>query len=510
MKQSVKPGRGKPGWQFWIDRGGTFTDIIARDPGDRLHIRKLLSENPNHYNDPAVAGISEILAGTDAGQRIEDIRMGTTVATNALLERRGEPTVLVITAGFEDALRIGNQARPDIFALEIKLPEPAYGAVVGARERVDARGNILQPLDTGHLSSELEKYFRQGFRAVAICFVHAYRHTEHERIAGELAGRIGYRHISLSHEVSPLRKLIGRGDTTVADAYLSPVLDRHIAHLRSTLADTGLATNRLLFMQSNGGLVDEHRFRGKDSVLSGPAGGVVGMVAASARAAGNRLIGFDMGGTSTDVSLFNGHFEYVTDNEIAGIRLRAPMIRIHTVAAGGGSILKFASGRFQVGPESAGANPGPAAYRNGGPLTVTDANIMLGRILPAHFPHAFGAGGNEPLDSKLVQQKFTDLAASISQTTRQELTPAAVAEGFVRIAVDNMANAIKRVSIQRGYDPTEFALCCFGGAGGQHACRVAEELGIGTVLIHPLAGVLSAFGIGTAPLRAYRQTRAVH
>ena len=505
MEQSVKPDRGKPGWQFWIDRGGTFTDIIARDPDDRLHIRKLLSENPDRYGDPAVAGIDEILAATVAEQHIEDIRMGTTVATNALLERRGEPTVLVITAGFEDALRIGDQTRPDIFALEIRLPEPAYGAVIGARERVDARGNILQPLDLEHLSTELEKFYRQGFRAVAICFMHAYRYAEHERAAGTLAEQIGYRHISLSHEVSPLRKLVGRGDTTVADAYLSPVHDRYIAGLRMSLTDTGLATDRLLFMQSNGGLVGESRFRGKDSVLSGPAGGVVGMVAASARAAENRLIGFDMGGTSTDVSLFNGHYEYVTDNEIAGVRLRAPMIRIHTVAAGGGSILKFASGRFQVGPESAGANPGPAAYRNGGPLTVTDANVMLGRILPAHFPHAFGEEGNEPLDHALVEQKFTDLTARISRVTRQELTPETVAEGYLRIAVDNMANAIKRISIQRGYDPTEFSLCCFGGAGGQHACRVAEELGIGTVLIHPLAGVLSAFGIGTAPLRAYRQ-----
>ncbi|MDP6675872.1 MAG: hydantoinase B/oxoprolinase family protein [Gammaproteobacteria bacterium] len=493
------------GWQFWIDRGGTFTDIIARDPAGCLQVRKLLSANPNRYADAAVTGITEILATAESSLRIDAIRMGTTVATNALLERSGEPTVLVITAGFEDALRIGYQARPDIFALDIQLPEPAYSAVIGADERIDAQGKIRRPLDLERLATDLETYHEQGFRSVAICFMHAYHFAEHERAAGELAARIGFQHVSLSHEVSPLRKLVGRGDTTVADAYLSPVLNRYIARLKTSLGDAGVATQRLLFMQSNGGLVEERRFRGKDSVLSGPAGGVVGMVAASAEAAGHQLIGFDMGGTSTDVSLFTGDFEYVTDNEVAGIRLRAPMIRIHTVAAGGGSILKFASGRFQVGPESAGATPGPAAYRNGGPLTVTDANVLLGRILPAHFPHSFGTDGNQPLDATQVAREFTALAEQISHQTKHQLTPEAVAEGFVRIAVNNMANAIKHISIQRGYDPKEFALSCFGGAGGQHACRVAEELGIGTILIHPLAGVLSAFGIGTAPLRVYRQ-----
>ncbi len=493
------------GWQFWIDRGGTFTDIIGRDPAGRLHIRKLLSENPDHYADAAVAGIKATLATAKSTNRIDAIRMGTTVATNALLERRGEPTALVITAGFEDALRIGYQARPDIFALDIQLPEPAYGPVIGASERIEANGNILESLNIERLTTDLEALYARGLRAVAICFMHAYRNGEHERTAGELAAHIGFRHISLSHEVSPLRKLVGRGDTTVADAYLSPVLNRYIARLKASLADAGLSTRRLLFMQSNGGLVDECRFRGKDSVLSGPAGGVVGMVAASAQAAGNRLIGFDMGGTSTDVSLFTGDFEYVTDNEVAGIRLRAPMIRLHTVAAGGGSILKFASGRFQVGPESAGADPGPTAYRNGGPLTVTDANIMLGRILPAHFPCSFGTGGNEPLDDGRVRREFIALGKRISQKIKHELSPEAVAEGFIRVAVNNMANAIKRISIQRGHDPTEFSLCCFGGAAGQHACRVAEELGIDTILIHPLAGVLSAFGIGTAPLRTYHQ-----
>jgi len=493
------------GWQFWIDRGGTFTDIIGCDPAGQLHVSKLLSENPDRYADAAVAGIAELLAATKSTNHIDAIRMGTTVATNALLERRGEPTVLVITAGFEDALRIGYQTRPDIFALDIQLPEPAYGPVIGAEERIDAHGRILQPLNLDRLTTDLEALYEQGMRTVAICFMHAYRHAEHELAAGALATRIGYRHISLSHEVSPLRKLVGRGDTTVADAYLSPVLNQYITGLKTSLAKAGLTTCRLLFMQSNGGLIDEGRFRGKDSVLSGPAGGVVGMVAASAQAADNRLIGFDMGGTSTDVSLFTGDYEYVTDNEVAGIRLRAPMIRIHTVAAGGGSILKFSSGRFQVGPESAGADPGPAAYRNGGPLTVTDANVMLGRILPAHFPCSFGIDGNEPLDDGCVHREFTALAKRISRQTDREWQPEAVAEGFVRIAINNMANAIKRISIQRGYDPTEFTLCCFGGAGGQHACRVAEELGIDTILVPPLAGVLSAFGIGTAPLRTYHQ-----
>ncbi len=493
------------GWQFWIDRGGTFTDIIARDPTGRLHVDKLLSADPARYADAAVAGIVRILAQSGGTHRIEAIRMGTTVATNALLERRGEPTALVITAGFEDALRIGDQTRPDIFALQIRRPAPAHGPVIAADERINATGHVLRPLDLAGLQHELQGTYASGLRAVAICFMHAWRNPAHEQAAGELANRIGFQQVSLSHEVSPLRKLLGRGDTTVADACLSPVLDRYIAGLKAALANAGLTADRLLFMQSNGGLVDEQRFRGKDSVLSGPAGGVVGMVAAAGPAAARRLIGFDMGGTSTDVSLFDGDYEYVTDTEVAGVRLRAPMIRIHTVAAGGGSILRFAAGRFQVGPDSAGARPGPAAYRNGGPLTITDANLMLGRILPAYFPHAFGAGGDEPLDDALVHRRFTAFATRISRETAREMSPEAVADGFLRVAVDNMANAIKRVSIQRGHDPGQFTLCCFGGAGGQHACRVAGELGIETIVIHPLAGVLSALGIGTAPLRSYRQ-----
>ncbi len=495
------------GWQFWIDRGGTFTDVVARTPGGDLVVRKLLSEDPERYADAAVAGIARILA--DAGERgpapIEAIKMGTTVATNALLERRGEPTVLVVTRGFGDALRIGYQNRPDIFALRIELPEQLYSSVIEADERLDARGKVLAALEVAPVERELRRQFDAGYRAVAVCFMHAYRNGAHERVVGEIASRIGFTQVSLSHEVGPLRKLVGRGDTTVADAYLSPVLRRYIDRLKQGLAASGLVTPHLMFMQSNGGLVDESFFRGKDSILSGPAGGVVGMVGASGRSGGDRLIGFDMGGTSTDVSLYAGDYEFVNDTEIAGVRMRSPMIRVHTIAAGGGSILKFASGRFQVGPESAGADPGPAAYRRGGPLTVTDANLMLGRLLPERFPHVFGAGGDEPLDAEIVRREFGHLAGRIGDATGQAMSAEEVADGFIRIAVDNMANAIKRVSVRRGFDPAEFTLCCFGGAGGQHACQVAEQLGIRSILIHPLAGVLSAYGIGIAPLRTYRQ-----
>jgi 5-oxoprolinase (ATP-hydrolysing) len=498
----------KRGWQFWIDRGGTFTDVIGEAPDGELTVRKLLSENPGRYADAAVAGIEEILRSAEIASppvgaiKIDAIKMGTTVATNALLERTGEPTVLIVTKGFGDALAIGYQNRPDIFALNIVLPERLYGAVVEVSERVDANGDVLTPMHPIDLGRRLSELHDEGYRACAICFMHAWRFAEHERLAGDIARKAGFDQVSMSHEVSPVRKLVSRGDTTVADAYLSPVLDRYMARLQAALGQAGLAPRELLFMQSNGGLVSREFFRGRDSILSGPAGGVVGMVGASAGVGGERLIGFDMGGTSTDVSLFAGEFEFVTDTEISGVRLRSPMIRIHTIAAGGGSILQFESGRFQVGPESAGADPGPASYRNGGPLTVTDANLMLGRIQPEFFPAVFGAGGDEPLDRDEVVRKFGGLA---SQLVTGGLSPEAVAEGFILVAVDNMANAIKRVSIQRGYDPREFTLCCFGGAGGQHACRVADQLGIGSILIHPLAGVLSAYGMGVAPLRVYRQ-----
>ena len=500
----------KRGWQFWIDRGGTFTDVIGKGPDNKLLVRKLLSEKPGQYADAAVAGITEILAeyataGQDGAPEIDAIKMGTTAATNALLERRGEPTVLAITRGFGDALRIGYQNRPEIFALQILLPEQLYRAVIEVPERIDANGSVLLCLDTTILETELRSFYAEGYRSIAICFMHAYLSPEHELTAGAMAKQIGFNQISLSHEVSPLQKLVSRGDTTVVDAYLSPVLANHMERLRRALYEASLVPTRLMFMQSNGGLTDEKYFRGKDSILSGPAGGVVGMVSASRAVAGDHLIGFDMGGTSTDVSLFSGDFEFVNHTEISGVRIRSPMIRIHTIAAGGGSILKFDSGRFQVGPDSAGADPGPACYRRGGPLTVTDANVMLGKILPEFFPRVFGTSGNEPLDPDRAVDGFSNLTRQIHEATGNPIAPEAVAEGFIKIAIDNMANAIKRVSIQRGYDPSEFALCCFGGASGQHACMVAEQLGINTILIHPLAGVLSAYGIGMAPLRTYEQ-----
>jgi len=500
----------KQGWQFWIDRGGTFTDVIAKGPDNKLRIRKLLSEKPDQYADAAVTGITEILTrfgtgGQDDTPEIDAIKMGTTAATNALLERRGEPTVLVITRGFRDALRIGYQNRPDIFALRISLPEQLYRAALEVTERIDANGAERVPLDMDRLEKDLRSFYEEGYRSIAVCFMHSYLSPGHELTAGAIAEQIGFQQISLSHEVSPLQKLVSRGDTAVVDAYLSPILGNHLKTLRLALNKAGLCPKRLMFMQSNGGLTDEKHFRGKDSILSGPAGGVVGMVSASRAVAGDHLIGFDMGGTSTDVSLFSGDFEFVNYTEIAGVRMRSPMIRIHTIAAGGGSILKFDSGRFQVGPDSAGADPGPACYRNGGPLTVTDANLMLGKILPEFFPRVFGLSGDMALDRDRVLDGFSNLARQIRVATGKSMSPEAVAEGFIDIAVDGMANAIKRVSIQRGYDPGEFALCCFGGASGQHACMVAEQLGIDTIVIHPLAGVLSAFGIGMAPLRTYEQ-----
>ena len=496
------------GWQFWIDRGGTFTDIVGRRPDGQLVCRKLLSENPQRYADAAVAGIGQILADSGGERRIEAIKMGTTVATNALLERRGEPTLLVITEGFGDALRIAYQNRPELFALDIRLPDLLYGAVVEAEERITADGEVLQALNPERLHDALKAHHERGYRAVAICFLHAYRHPDHERAAGAIARDIGFSQVSLSHQTSPLIKLVSRGDTTVADAYLSPVLRRYVDGLIAALADAGLHPERLQFMQSNGGLVDQRAFQGRDSVLSGPAGGVVGMVAACEGIGDEQLIGFDMGGTSTDVSLYARSFERVEETELAGIRLRAPMIRIHTIAAGGGSVLKFVGGRFQVGPESAGAQPGPLGYGADGPLTVTDANLMLGRLQPAHFPAVFGADGLQPLDHASVVAAFRKLADEVKGSSGSDWSAEAVAEGFVRVAVDNMANAIKTVSIQRGHDPAEFTLCCFGGAGGQHACQVADALGIRRVVLHPLASLLSAYGIGIAPLRVYRQASA--
>jgi 5-oxoprolinase (ATP-hydrolysing) len=488
-------------WQFWIDRGGTFTDVVARRPDGALITHKLLSENPGRYPDPAVAAIRHLLGVADGepipADRIEAVRLGTTVATNALLERKGEPTVLVITRGFRDALRIAYQNRPRLFDRQIVLPELLYSEVIEAGERVAAHGEIVTPLDEGDVAASLRAAYARGLRSAAIVCLHGYRFPAHEQRIGEIARRIGFTQVSESHETSPLMKLVSRGDTTVADAYLSPILDRYVDRVTDELNGV-----RLLFMQSSGGLTDARTFRGKDSILSGPAGGIVGMARTSAAAGFGRVIGFDMGGTSTDVSHYAGEYERQYETQVAGFRMRAPMLSIHTVAAGGGSILHFDGGRYRVGPDSAGANPGPAAYRRGGPLTVTDANVMLGRIQPGYFPHVFGAGGDQPLDAGIVADRFTALAAEIGDGR----SPEEVAAGFLEIAVANMTNAIKKISVQRGYDVTEYVLATFGGAGGQHACAVADALGMTRILIHPYAGVLSAYGIGLADITAMRES----
>ncbi|MFK0142425.1 hydantoinase B/oxoprolinase family protein [Streptomyces murinus] len=513
------------GWQFWVDRGGTFTDIVARRPDGRLLTHKVLSDNPARPHpepgpdtapgtrgtasgtrgaghrptpDAAVTGIRALLG--DSPEPVEAVRMGTTVATNALLERTGEPTLLIITRGFRDALRIAYQNRPRIFARRIELPEVLYTRVIEADERIAADGTVLRAPDLDALAPALQEAYDDGIRAVAVVCLHSHLHPAHERAIGELAARTGFPQISLSSEVSPLMKLVPRGDTAVADAYLSPVLRRHVRQVAEELRGV-----RLMFMQSNGGLTEAGQFRGKDAILSGPAGGIVGMARMSQRAGFDRVIGFDMGGTSTDVSHFAGAYERVFDTQVAGVRLRAPMLDIHTVAAGGGSVLHFDGSRYRVGPDSAGATPGPACYRAGGPLTVTDANVMLGRIQPAHFPAVFGPDGDQRLDAGLVRDRFTALAREIHRATGDDRTPEQVAEGYLDIAVANIANAIKRISVQQGHDVTRYALTTFGGAGGQHACRVAESLGIRTVLVPPMAGVLSALGIGLADTTAMRE-----
>ncbi|MGX1473052.1 UNVERIFIED_CONTAM: 5-oxoprolinase (ATP-hydrolyzing) [Streptomyces canus] len=486
------------GWQFWVDRGGTFTDIVARRPDGRLLTHKLLSENPARYADAAVAGVRTLLDGS--GEPVDAVRMGTTVATNALLERKGERTLLVITRGFRDALRIAYQNRPRIFARRIELPELLHERVVEADERVAADGTVLRAPDLDALAGPLQEAYDDGIRAVAVVCMHSHLHPAHEQAIGRLAARIGFPQVSLSSEVSPLMKLVPRGDTAVVDAYLSPVLRRYVRHVADELEGV-----RLMFMQSNGGLAEARQFRGKDAILSGPAGGIVGMARMSQLAGFDRVIGFDMGGTSTDVSHFAGEYERVFTTQIAGVRLRAPMLDIHTVAAGGGSVLHFDGSRYRVGPDSAGADPGPACYRGGGPLAVTDANVMLGRIQPAHFPKVFGPDGDQPLDAELVRDRFTALAREIRERTGDDRTPEQVAEGYLQIAVANIANAVKRISVQKGHDVTRYALTTFGGAGGQHACMVADSLGMRTVLVPPMAGVLSALGIGLADTTAMRE-----
>jgi 5-oxoprolinase (ATP-hydrolysing) len=497
-------------WEFWIDRGGTFTDVVGRAPDRRLVTAKLLSENPERYADAAVQGIRDCL-GLRKGEPIPDgailaVKMGTTVATNALLERKGERVALLITEGFGDLLRIGTQARPSLFDLNIRRPDLLYEQVFEIPGRLDAEGREIRPLNLTAVADALARVRGAGIGAVAVALMHAHVNPAHEAEIGRMAREAGFAQISLSHQVSRLAKLVARGDTTVVDAYLSPILRRYVAQVEGAL-DMGRATGRLLFMQSNGGLTEAGRFQGKDAILSGPAGGIVGMVRTAEAAGFDRLIGFDMGGTSTDVSHYAGQYERSFETEVAGVRMRAPMMDIHTVAAGGGSICSFRDGRFQVGPESAGANPGPVSYRRGGPLTITDCNVMLGRISPVHFPAVFGPSGDQPLDAEAVRRAFETLAEEVAQATGQSARPEAIAEGFLRIAIDNMANAIKKISVQRGHDVTGYALQCFGGAGGQHACGVADALGMKTVFIHPQAGVLSAFGMGLAELRSLREAQ---
>src|SRR5450830_276809 len=495
---------GEQRWQFWIDRGGTFTDIVARKPDGSLLTHKLLSENPEQYKDAAVAGIKRLL-GLRADQHIspeqvEAVKMGTTVATNALLERKGDPTVLLITKGFRDALRIAYQNRPRLFDRHIVLPELLFEKVVEVDERIGAHGEVVQALDASGAQQQLRTLYQDGYRAVAIVLMHGYRYTAHEKQLAELAAAIGFTQISVSHEVSPMMKLVSRGDTTVVDAYLSPILRRYVDQVAGEMDGV-----RLLFMQSNGGLTDAHRFQGKDSILSGPAGGIVGMVRTAETAGFDKIIGFDMGGTSTDVSHYAGEFEREFETQVAGVRMRAPMMSIHTVAAGGGSILHFDGTRYRVGPDSAGANPGPTSYRRGGQLAVTDCNVMLGKIQPAYFPKVFGPAADEALDRDAVVQKFTAMAERIHAETGNRRTPEEVAEGFIDIAVGNMANAIKFISVQRGHDVTDYTLTTFGGAGGQHACLVADALGMTRVFAHPFAGVLSAYGMGLADQTAMRE-----
>ncbi|MHA1189342.1 MAG: hydantoinase/oxoprolinase family protein, partial [Alphaproteobacteria bacterium] len=554
MSTGTITGTSSAKWDFWVDRGGTFTDVVARDPGGNLSATKLLSENPAAYPDAALEAIRRFLdvpVGTPLPpDRIATVKMGTTVATNALLERQGEPTALLITKGFHDALQIGYQARPDIFAKEIILPELLYSRVEEIAERVRTDGTVEQAPDAAAVRATLRELKDAGFDSLAIVFMHAWKYPAHEAMVAGLARQAGFSQVSVSHEVSPLVKLVGRGDTTVVDAYLSPILRRYVDRIGKALGmnradhgddagatdasgvepqiraergkgnrppagqaapaqaraprDTAASDLKLMFMMSSGGLTAASLFQGKDAILSGPAGGVVGAVETAKMAGFDRVIGFDMGGTSTDVSHFDGELERAFETEVAGVRMRAPMMRIHTVAAGGGSILTYDGGRFQVGPQSAGANPGPAAYGNNGPLTVTDANVMVGNLRPDCFPAIFGPDQDQPLNAGIVREKFTALAGEIGDGKTAE----DVASGFLQIAVENMATAIKKISVERGYDVTGYALSCFGGAGGQHACAIADRLGMTTVHIHPFSGVLSAYGMGLADIRANR-TRAV-
>ncbi len=489
-------------WHFWIDRGGTFTDLVAQKPDGSLCTHKILSAHDQE--DAVILGIRQVMGLTPKAPlpvaAIAEIRMGTTVATNALLERQGEPTVLVITEGFGDALRIGYQQRPDLFARSIQRPNVLYSAVIEVPERISAQGEVLIPVDQPRTQALLAKHYAQGFRACAIVFMQGYRYPDHECTVAQIARELGFTQVSVSHEVAPVMKLVSRGETTVLDSYLSPVLNRYLTGLQQHLGSIPL-----LMMQSNGVLTPAPYFQGKDSLLSGPAGGMIAVISISQKAGFDRVLGFDMGGTSTDVCHFRGTLERLWENEIAGITIRTPMVPVHTIAAGGGSILAFSGTRLSVGPQSAGANPGPACYRRGGPLTITDANVLLGKVLPQYFPTVFGPAGDQPLDTQTVITQFQTLTLAINQALHQELSPTQVAEGFIHIAVAQMARAIKKVA--RGQDLSAYVLCAFGGAGGQHACLVAQALGVQRILLHPYAGVLSAYGMGLAAQgQLYTQT----
>lgn len=491
-------------WQFWIDRGGTFTDIVAKTPEGELLTKKLLSENPEAYEDAALQGIREFLSLNKLdpipADLIKSVKMGTTVATNALLEKKGDATVLAVTRGLKDIIEVGYQARPETFALDIKKPDLLYSDVVEVNERVLASGEVAKAIDMHAARIEFERAYRAGFRSIAIVLMHAYKFPDHEVALAELAKQIGFTQISTSHEVSPLAKIVSRGETTVVDAYLTPILRRYVERIAAAISSEYEA-GKLLFMQSSGGLTDAHQFRGRDSILSGPAGGIVGAVHTAKLAGFDKIIGFDMGGTSTDVSHYAGEFERVYETEVAGVRMRVPMMYIHTVAAGGGSLLKFEDERFRVGPDSAGANPGPVCYRRGGQLAVTDINVCLGKIQPDYFPAIFGPNQDQVLDRQASIDAFKEIAKELGDERAAE----DVAEGFLDIAIEHMAQAIKQISISRGHDVKEYALNCFGGAGGQHACLVAERLGINTIFLHPLSGVLSAYGMGLADIRTERQ-----
>jgi len=494
----------KQQWQFWIDRGGTFTDVVAKTPEGKLLTRKLLSENPEAYEDAALHAIRDYLEiqtnQAIPAEYIKAVKMGTTVATNALLERKGEPTVLAITDGLTDLLEIGHQARPKTFALNIEKPELLYDEVIGITERIHSNGKVSKELDLVRTRSSLAQAYNKGFRSIAIVLMHAYKFPEHEKQVAEIAAQIGFQQISTSHEVSPLSKIVPRGETTIVDAYLTPILRRYVDRIADAIGSHN-DPGKLLFMQSSGGLTDSQKFRGRDAILSGPAGGIVGATHTAKIAGFNKIIGFDMGGTSTDVSHFAGEYEKAYETEVAGVRMRVPMMYIHTVAAGGGSVLKYDGNRFRVGPESAGANPGPVCYRRGGQLAVTDINVCLGKVQPKYFPKIFGADQNEHLDRDATIKAFSKIAKEIGDNR----APEKVAEGFLDIAIEHMAQAIKKISVARGYDLKEYVLNCFGGAGGQHACLVAERLGMNKIFLHPLSGVLSAYGMGLADISTERQ-----